>query len=63
MTGNAPQVVYYAMGVLLVLSSLLVVRLPLGRALKMGLAWVGIFAGFITGQLASSRQRRKCPRL
>jgi aspartyl protease family protein len=46
MTGNSPQVLYYAMGVLLVLSSLLATRLPLGKALKMGLAWVGIFAGF-----------------
>ena len=46
MTGNAPQVVYYAMGVLLVLSSLLATRLPLGKALRMGLAWAGIFAGF-----------------
>ena len=45
MTGNSPQVVYYAMGVLLLLSSLLAMRLPLGKALKMGLAWVGIFAG------------------
>lgn len=46
MTGNAPQVLYYAMGVLLVLSSLLAMRLPLGNALRMGLAWLGIFAGF-----------------
>ena len=46
MTGNAPQVVYYAMGVLLVLSSLLATRLPRGKALRMGLAWAGIFAGF-----------------
>lgn len=46
MTDNSPQVIYYAMGVLLVLSSLLATRLPLGKALKMGLAWAGIFAGF-----------------
>src|SRR3954453_11249025 len=46
MTGNSPQVAYYAMGVLLLLSSLLAMRLPLGKALKMGLAWAGIFAGF-----------------
>lgn len=46
MSGNSPQVIYYAMGVLLVLSSLLAMRLPLGKALKMGLVWVGIFAGF-----------------
>lgn len=46
MTGNSPQVPYYAMGVLLILSSLLAIRLPLGKALKMGVAWAGIFAGF-----------------
>jgi aspartyl protease family protein len=28
------------------LSSLLVTRLPLGKALRLGLAWIGIFAGF-----------------
>ena len=46
MTGNSPQAIYYAMGVLLLLSSLLATRLPLGKALRMGLAWVGIFAAF-----------------
>jgi aspartyl protease family protein len=46
MSGNSPQALYYAMGVLLILSSLLVTRLPLGKALRLGLAWVGIFAGF-----------------
>jgi len=46
MTGNLPLVVYYAMGVVLLLSSLLAMRLPIGKALKMVLAWVGIFAAF-----------------
>jgi len=46
MTGNSPQAIYYAMGVLLLLSSVLATRLPLGKALRMGLAWVGIFAAF-----------------
>ena len=46
MTDNSPQGIYYAMGVLLLLSSLLAMRLPLGKALRMGLAWVGIFAAF-----------------
>ena len=46
MTDRSPQVIYYVMGVILVLSSLLTLRLPLGKALKMGLAWAGIFAGF-----------------
>src|SRR3954453_12871159 len=46
MTGNSPQVAYYALGVILLLSSLLAMRLPLGKALKMILAWAGIFAAF-----------------
>src|SRR4029078_9298901 len=46
MTDNAPQMLYYAMGVVLLVSSLLAMRLPLGKALKIGLAWVGIFAAF-----------------
>ena len=43
MTGNAPNAVYYGMGIVLVLSSLIAMRLPLGKALKMGFAWVAIF--------------------
>ena len=46
MSGNSPQVLYYAMGVILLLSSLLAMRIPMGKALKMALAWVGIFAAF-----------------
>jgi aspartyl protease family protein len=46
MTDRLPNVIYYAMGLILVLSSLLAMRLPLGKAFKMALAWVGIFAGF-----------------
>jgi aspartyl protease family protein len=46
MTGNSPQVVYYALGVVLLLSSLLAMRLPIGKALKMVVAWCGIFAAF-----------------
>ena len=46
MTDSSPQAIYYAMGVLLLLSSLLAMRLPLGKALKIGLAWIGIFAAF-----------------
>jgi aspartyl protease family protein len=46
MTGNSPQAIYYAMGVLLLLSSFLATRLPPGKALRMGLGWVGIFAAF-----------------
>jgi aspartyl protease family protein len=46
MTGHSPQVAYYALGVILLLSSLLAMRLSLGKALKMVLAWAGIFAAF-----------------
>ncbi|MEA3080319.1 MAG: aspartyl protease family protein [Sphingomonadales bacterium] len=46
MTDRSPYVIYYVMGVILVLSSLLAMRLPLGKAFKLALAWVGIFAGF-----------------
>ena len=46
MTDRSPQAIYYAMGVILLLSSLLAMRLPLGKALKMALAWLGLFAGF-----------------
>jgi aspartyl protease family protein len=42
-TGN---VIYYAMAILLVLSSLISMKLPLGKALKIVLAWVAIFAVF-----------------
>jgi aspartyl protease family protein len=68
MSGNSPQVFYYAMGVLLVLSSLLATRLPLGKALRMGLAWVGIFAGFFIlfafrGEFQNFGQRLKAEAL
>jgi|SRR5438270_9121853 len=44
MIDRSPVVAYYAIGVVLLLSSLIAMRLPLGKALKMALAWVGIFA-------------------
>ena len=37
--------VYLVLMLMLVLSSLLATRLPLGKALKMGLVWVAVFAG------------------
>ena len=43
---RTPDVAYYAMGGLFVLSSLLAMRLPLGKALRMALAWSAIFVGF-----------------
>ena len=43
---HTPDVVYYAMGALLVLSSLVATKLPLAKALKMAIAWALIFVGF-----------------
>jgi aspartyl protease family protein len=40
---NGPYVLYYAMAAVMVASSLLAMRIPLGKALKMVLAWVAIF--------------------
>ena len=42
--GNAPYIVFYVLAIVLVASSLVGIRQPLGKTLKMALAWVGIFA-------------------
>ena len=44
MTDRAGTAVYYVMAIVLVLSSVLAMRLPLGKALKMATAWILIFA-------------------
>jgi len=44
MTDRAGTAVYYVMAIVLVLSSVLAMRLPLGKALKMALVWILIFA-------------------
>jgi aspartyl protease family protein len=41
--GNAPYVVFYVLAAVFVASSLIGRRLPVGQAVKMGLAWVAIF--------------------
>lgn len=46
MSGTGGYAAYYVMAIVLVLSSLIGMRLPLGKALKMTLAWVAIFAAF-----------------
>jgi aspartyl protease family protein len=46
MSGRGPEIIYYAMVIVLVLTSLTARKLPLGKTLKMALAWVAIFAGF-----------------
>ena len=46
MTGNeAPRALYLLLLLLLVASSLIGMRLPLGKVVKMALAWVAIFGG------------------
>lgn len=42
---DAPRALYLALMLMLVASSLFAMRLPLGKALKMVLAWVAIFGG------------------
>lgn len=44
MSGQTGDAVYYVMAMVLVLSSVVAMRLPLGKAVKMALAWVLIFA-------------------
>ena len=43
MTENGPYMVFYIMAAVFVASSLFAMRMPLGKALKMALAWVAIF--------------------
>lgn len=45
MSNRAPDAVYYVLVLVFVLSSLVVMKLPLGKALKMLLWWLAIFAG------------------
>ena len=41
--GNGPYLLYYAIITVMVGSSLVAMRIPMGRALKMALGWIGIF--------------------
>lgn len=41
---DGPYILYYVMAVVFVGSSLLAMRIPMGKALKMALAWIAIFA-------------------
>jgi aspartyl protease family protein len=43
MNDDGPYLVFYVMAAVFVASSLFAMRMPLGRALKMALAWVAIF--------------------
>ena len=45
---NGPYLLYYALAVALVGSSMLAMRIPMGKALKMALGWIAIFGvGFL----------------
>ena len=44
MSRGGGDAVYYVMAIILVLSSVIAMRLPLGKALKMATAWILIFA-------------------
>ena len=43
MTDNGPFILYYVLAVALVGSSLLAMRIPMGKAIKIALVWVAIF--------------------
>jgi predicted aspartyl protease len=43
MSGDAPYLVFYVVAAVFVATALIGRRLPLGRAIKMGLAWIAIF--------------------
>ena len=44
MGDNAPYIVFYVLAALFVASSLIGRQLPLGKTVKMVLAWIAIFA-------------------
>lgn len=54
MNGNGPYVVFYIVAAMFVAASLIGRGLPVGRAVKMGLAWIAIFAVAIAIALALS---------
>jgi hypothetical protein len=43
MNGNAPYIVFYVIAAAFVATSLIGRRLPVGKTIWMGLAWVAIF--------------------
>jgi aspartyl protease family protein len=60
--GDAPRVLYLALCIVLVLSSLVGMRLPLAKVAKMALAWVAIFGVFfmlfaLRGEFSALGQR------
>ena len=68
MEDRAPQAIYYIIAAVFVASSLIGMRQPIGKTLKMALAWVAIFGvGFILfsfrGEFSSIGQRLKAEAL
>ena len=64
MEDRAPHAIYYIIAAVFVASSLMGMRQPIGKTLKMALAWVAIFGvGFILfsfrGEFSSIGQRLK----
>ena len=43
MNDRAPYIVFYTLAAVFVASALIGRRLPVGQAIKMGLAWIAIF--------------------
>ena len=46
MSQRGPDVIYYTLAIMIVLSGLIAMKLPLGRALKMAAAWIAVFGVF-----------------
>ena len=68
MEDRSPQVIYYVIAAVFVASSLIGMRQPIGKTLKMALAWVAIFGvGFILfsfrGEFSTIGQRLKAEAL
>jgi aspartyl protease family protein len=68
MEDRAPQAIYYIIAAVFVASSLIGMRQPIGKTLKMALAWVAIFGvGFILfsfrGEFSGIGQRLKAEAL
>jgi len=68
MEDRSPQVIYYVIAAVFVASSLIGMRQPIGKTMKMALAWVAIFGvGFILfsfrGEFSTIGQRLKAEAL
>ena len=57
MSGSGPYIVFYVIAAVFVATSLIGRRLPIGKAVKMGLAWIAIFAVAIAIAVALGAHR------